>query len=532
MVQPILRDGVWHPAEEPLGTFHARDPRSGEAIPDPSYPVSSWRDLEALLAAGARAAAAMSGLPAEALADFLEGYAGEIEGRADDLVAAAHRETGLAAGPRLREMELPRATRQLRLAAAAARDRSWRRATIDAAEGLRSIHGPLGGPVLVLGPNNFPLAYNGIAGGDFAGALAAGNPVIAKAHPAHPRTTTLLAEAALAALAASSLPAAAVQLFYHTDPALGRRMVAHPALGALAFTGSRAAGLDLKAAADAAGKPAYLELSSLNPVVLLPGALEERGEAIAEALHASCTAGGGQFCTKPGLLLLQAGAAAERFLDDLAARFAAQAPSTLLTAGIPARLAEVVAAWREAGAELLAGGTSGPGPGFSFRPTLLRGTAGLFRARAETLGAEAFGPVALAVVARDEAELGALLERLEGNLTGSLYTATGGEDDAAYARWAPVLRRKVGRLLNDKVPTGVTVCPAMNHGGPFPATGHPGFTAVGFPASMLRFTALHSYDQVRPHRLPPELRDGNPTGAMWRLIDGEWTTADLAPGPS
>jgi NADP-dependent aldehyde dehydrogenase len=150
-----------------------------------------------------------------------------------------------------------------------------------------------------------------------------------------------------------------------------------------------------------------------------------------------------------------------------------------------------------------------------------------FLAHPAALQTEAFGPASLVVLAADEAELVRIAESLDGNLTGSIYSDTAGADDALYARLEPVLRPKVGRLLNDKMPTGVAVSPAMNHGGPFPATGHPGFTAVGLPASMLRFAALHSYDNVREHRLPPELQNINPTGKMWRRIDEEWTRADV-----
>ncbi|MFW6354642.1 MAG: aldehyde dehydrogenase family protein [Verrucomicrobiota bacterium] len=528
-MQPILLNGSWTAPNEPLGAFQASNPATGETLTAHSFPVSSWNDLEALLEAGAEAARAMADLPPEAYAEFLESYADAIEARTDLLVEWAHLETGLPDSPRLRKGELPRTTNQLRQAAAAARERTWRQATIDTASGIRSIHNPLGGPVLVFGPNNFPFAYNGIAGGDFAAALAAGNPVIAKAHPAHPYTTTLLAEAALEALEGSRLPKAAVQLFYNTEPELGIELVSAPQTAALAFTGSRPGGLALKEAADKAGKPVYLEMSSVNPIFLLPGALDERLEAIVEDVHGSCTLGGGQFCTKPGLLIVQEGASATAFLDALQAKFEATAPTPLLTEQIPTSMGETVTRFQDAGAELLVGGTAPEGEGFRFHPTLLKVDGEAFLADPDSLSSEAFGPTSLVIVAKDLAEMKAIAAQMEGNLTGSLYTATDDADEAAYAALAPIVRQKVGRLLNDKVPTGVAVVPSMNHGGPFPATGHPGFTAVGFPAALIRFTALHCYDNVRPARLPLELQDPNPTGSMLRLIDGEWTTADIPP---
>jgi len=173
------------------------------------------------------------------------------------------------------------------------------------------------------------------------------------------------------------------------------------------------------------------------------------------------------------------------------------------------------------------GGGTVEGPGFRHANTLLRVSGDQFLANPEALQTEAFGVVSLFVFASDVAQLQEITRHLEGNLTGSLYSHATGQDDAVYDHVAPILRTKVGRLLNDKMPTGVAVTPAMNHGGPYPATGHPGFTAVGIPAAMLRFAALHSYDNVRPYRLPAELRDANPTGEMWRAVDGAWTQDDV-----
>jgi NADP-dependent aldehyde dehydrogenase len=179
------------------------------------------------------------------------------------------------------------------------------------------------------------------------------------------------------------------------------------------------------------------------------------------------------------------------------------------------------------GAKIIAGGRALEGSRYAFASTLLSVSGVAFLASPQGLQAEAFGAVNLVVLAEDAAQLEAIARCLEGSLTGTVYSDTGGADDALYAQVAPVLRERVGRLLNDKMPTGVAVTPAMNHGGPYPATGHPGFTAVGIPASLLRFSALHCYDNVRPHRLPSELQDRNPTGTMWRLVDSEWTRKDV-----
>ncbi len=514
---PVLIGGAWRPARDVRGSFHALDPATGAEIPG-DYPVSGTGDVQDALVAGSAAAREMAGLPPEAVAEFLEEYARGIEAGAREIAAMANRETGLVLEPRLLSTELPRTVFQLRQAAACARERSWCRATIDSKADIRSKLGPLGGPVAVFGPNNFPLAYN---------AVAAGNPVIAKSHPLHPGTTRLLAEIGFASLEKSRLPRSAVQLLYHLGPDDGFGLVSHPLTGATAFTGSRPGGIALKSAADREGKLIYIETSSVNPVFLLPGALRGRAKAVAAELFGSCTLGAGQFCTQPGLIVYKADDAGRAFFDALMALFRASGPGQLLGKVVRDGMEASIEAMTAAGAELEAGGHRIEGPGFRFENTLLKVGGDAFLADPEHLQQEAFGAVSLCVEASSEEQILEAAAVLEGNLTGSIYSAADGSDDPLHDRLEPVLRTKVGRLLNDKVPTGVTVTPAMVHGGPFPATGHPGFTSVGYPAAMVRFAALHGYDHVRQDRLPAELRDKNPTGTMWRMIDGEWTRRNL-----
>lgn len=519
-VRPILINGQWRPARA-ASTFRAENPATCELLPD-EYPLSTWQDCDEALDAAVAAGTVLRSLPGEAIAQFLDEYARRIELRKVELVETAHTETALPKSPRLADSEFPRTTSQLRQAAAAARDGSWALPTIDVAAGIRSCHAALG-PVCVFGPNNFPLAFGSLSGGDFAAAIAAGNPVIGKGHASHPSTTRLFAEAAEEARQATGLPPGTVQLIYRTSHADGERLVSDARLGAAGYTGSRAAGVRLKAAADAVGKPIYLELSSINPVVVLPGALRERREAIAAEFTTACLLGTGQFCTNPGLLLLLRGAATDAFLELLQAQFQAAPVGTLLSKSVATSYQTHLAELQAAGAEVLAGGTAGGGRGYSRANTLLRVTGQQFLRQSPQLQTEVFGNCSLLVIADDVAQLRAIIGKLEGNLTGCVYSDTGGSDEVAYEQVAPLLRPRVGRLLNDKMPTGVAVSPAMNHGGPFPATGHPGFTAVGIPASLRRFSLLQCYDHVRPHRLPACLQDQNPNGQMWRLIDGQWT---------
>ena len=523
-MQPVLIAGEWRAASSPACGFRAEDPATGNAI-GAEFPVSDAADVEAAIAAASAVADELAHTPPERIAAFLDAFADAIGHDAETLVALTHAETALPAATRLAQVELPRATGQLRQAARAVRDFSWTQPVIDTTAGLRSHRAPLHKPVLIFGPNNFPFAFNAIAGSDFASAIAARNPVIAKAHPAHPATSERLAQLAHGALRETGLPAAAVQMLYHFDPALGLKLAGDSRLGALGFTGSRSAGLALKAAADAAGVPAYLELSSVNPVFLLPGALAKRGEALAQEFFGSCTMGSGQFCTNPGVVVVPRGADGDAFATATAAHFAAAAPGVLLARGVLEHLQRGVDTLRKNGAATLVGGNAA-GPGYRYQPTLLQVDAAQFLRAPQALQTEAFGPVSLLVRADDVAQMATLAAAFEGNLTGTIYSAADGSDDGAWVKVAAALRPRVGRLIGNRMPTGVAVSPAMNHGGPWPSTGHPGFTAVGMPAAIHRFTALHSYDHVPDAHLPPELRDRNP-GSVARQIDGQWCMDDV-----
>ena len=522
----VLIDGRWRDADA-TDWFAAKNPATGETLPG-EFPVSAWSDVDAALGAADAAFEQLGAVPRETLAAFLDRYADKIAAAAAELAELAHAETALPVKPRLVDVEIPRTSGQLRKVAAAAREGSWALPTIDAALNIRSMHEPVG-PVAAFGPNNFPFAYNGVAGGDFAAAIGVGCPVIAKAHPLHPATSRRLAELASEAVTEAGLPPATVQMLYALSNDDGKRLVSDPRIGAGGFTGSRAAGLALKAAADAAGKPFYAEMSSVNPVVILPRALATRGGDIADAFVASCLLAVGQFCTNPGLVLLTRGDAAEAFVAKAAGAFEAAAPGTLLAKAGQQSLAEGVKALVDAGATPVVGGEAAADDGRAVYPnTLLRVDGRTFLADPAALQREAFGNASLVVVCEDAQELARVVRSLEGNLTGTLYADA--DDAADYAGVAPLLRRRVGRLINDKMPTGVAVSAAMQHGGPYPATSHAGFTAVGSPASLRRFSVLAGYDNVPQDRLPPLLRDRNPGGRAWRWVDGTMTRDDVRVG--
>jgi NADP-dependent aldehyde dehydrogenase len=518
----VLVDGAWRPADV-VHALPSSAPATGETLP--AIPVSSEADVEAVLVAAAEAAPRLRAAEPEQLASFLEGLAGGIEQHADLLTSVASLETGLPVQPRLLDVELPRTTGQLRQAAAAARARSWRRPQLAPTAEVAAWQAPLPGAALVLGPNNFPLAFNPAAGGDFAAAVATHHPVIAKSNPGHPGTTALLAELARRAAIDADLPAATLQLLHAVDDEVGLGLVADRRLAATAYTGSRRAGMALKAAADAAGVPIYLEMSATNPVAVLPGAAQERGAEIGAELAGSVLGAGGQMCTKPGLLVVERSSA-----DEVRAALAAAVddadPAVVLGPGVAAGLVAAAEAWTAAGARRIAGNddaaTAG-GPGLHVDPSLYEVDGATFLAAPEVLGAEAFGPMALLVVADDVTQVAAVLAAVEPGLTGSVYASSSGTDEEAYPAVRDVLLPRVGRFLDSKVPTGVAVVPTMHHGGPFPSTGHPAFTSVGIPESLLRFTGRQAFDHVADAHLPPELQAANPLGLV-REVDGVPTT--------
>ncbi len=515
--QPVLIAGTWRPARA-VGTYRACEPATG-ALRDAVWPVSGWDDLDEALDAATTAAAELAKLPTTAIAAFLERYAARLEARGADLVAAAHAETALAVKPRLADVELPRMLDQLRQAAAAAREQTWRMPMIDSAKNIRSAAFGLG-PVVVFPPNNFPFAFGAVTGGDFAAAIAGGNPVIAKSHRSHPSVSLLAAGEAVEALRETGLPPATVQLVHAV--ADGERLVADPRVGATGFTGSEAAGRKLFTAAAAAGRVIWVEMGAINPVAILPGALAERGPEIAAELTASITGSAGQMCTKPGLVFFVGDAAGEAFVQAAAEKFAAIAPQVLLGPAGRDSLAEAVAALVAAGARVVTGGKSGPGP-CGHEPTLLEATAADLVARPDAFVIEAFGNVTLLVRCASVTELRRALACAKGSLGASLYLAKDGRDDADVASVADLLVEKSGRVIENRMPTGLAVTPPMQHGGPWPAAGPPFFSAVGMPWTILRFARRICFDGWTESRLPALLRDAPPPGRAWRYIDGGWT---------
>ncbi|WP_068082445.1 aldehyde dehydrogenase (NADP(+)) [Novosphingobium rosa] len=455
-------------------------------------------------------------------AAFLETIAQNILDSGDALIEAAMAESGLPR-PRL-EGERGRTVGQLRLFAQVVRQGGWQGLRIDPAlperqplprPDLRLRMIPVG-PVAVFGASNFPLAFS-TAGGDTASALAAGCPVVVKGHPAHPETGALVASAIAAAVKAHGLPEGVFGHLVGPSNELGAALVQDPRIAAVGFTGSRGGGLALTRLAQAREVPipVYAEMSSINPVLLLPSALASRGAALGSAFAGSLTMGAGQFCTNPGLLLAIEGEGLDAFVAAATQAVSAAPAQVMLTPGIGEAYRKGVAALASQGeVETLARGDEG---------NALTGGAILFQTDAKAFLAnpamahEVFGASSILVRCADAGELAAVLRGLEGQLTATLHLDDA--DEALAADLLPILERKVGRILANGWPTGVEVAHAMVHGGPFPATSDARSTSVGTLA-IDRFLRPVSYQNLSGALLPAELRDEARGDGAPRLIDG------------
>jgi NADP-dependent aldehyde dehydrogenase len=498
-------------AERVLGTggeLQAVDPRTGAAL-EPVYRYGTAEDVDRAASLAGAAFREFRRTDPKVRAELLDSVADKLTALTEEIVARVVAETGIAE-PRVRG-ELARTTNQLRLFAGVVRDGSHLGVRIETAlpdrkplprPDLRQRKIPIG-PVAVFGASNFPLAFS-VAGGDTASALAAGCPVVVKAHSAHPGTSELVAGAIAEAVAEHDLPAGVFSMLYGEGREVGTALVAHPAIAAVGFTGSRSGGTALVAVANARPRPipVYAEMSSVNPVVLLPGALAERGAAIGTGFVTSLTTGVGQLCTNPGLVFAVEGAGLQEFLDAAAAAVTDSAASPMLSTTICAAYDRGVQTLREHPAvEEVATGAedaSLTAPGVTH---LFTTTAEAFLAD-PTLSEEVFGASSLVVRVADAASLPDLLDRLEGQLTATLHLA--GSDTATAADLLPLLEEKVGRIVVDGWPTGVDVGAAMVHGGPFPATSDGRSTSVGTLA-VDRFLRPVAYQDLPPALLPPEL---------------------------
>ncbi|WP_176507832.1 aldehyde dehydrogenase (NADP(+)) [Pseudomonas urethralis] len=502
--------------------IRAIDPATNQAL-EPAYAGGTGEHVAQACALAWAAFDVYRETSLEQRAHFLETIASEIEAIGDALIDRAVAESGL---PKARiQGERGRTCTQLRTFARVVRSGEWLDVRVDNAlperqplprADLRQRQVALG-PVAVFGASNFPLAFS-VAGGDTASALAAGCPVVVKAHAAHPGTSELVGQAVARAVKHCGLPEGVFSLLYGAGHEVGIALVSDPHIKAVGFTGSRSGGTALCKAAQARPEPipVYAEMSSINPVFLFDAALQARGDALAQGFVASLTQGAGQFCTNPGLVIARQGAALQRFIEAASAQVRQAAAQTMLTPGISrAYAAGVDALASNVNARRAASGLTQQGPN--------QCQAQLFVTQAEAflgdpaLQAEVFGAASLVVACTSDAQVRQVAEQLEGQLTATLHLDDADLDSARAL--LPTLERKAGRILVNGWPTGVEVCDAMVHGGPFPATSDARTTSVG-TAAILRFLRPVCYQDFPDALLPQALKHGNPL-QLRRLLDGK-----------
>ncbi len=507
-------------------TFKAFDPAKNTPL-EPTFLSATTGDADRAAVLAAAAAPALARLSGAERGKFLRAIAANLETKADDLVTRAMQETAL---PEARlKGEVARTVGQLRLYAQAAERGDWTDARIETAQpdrkplpkpDHRSLMRPLG-PVVVFGSSNFPFAYS-VAGGDTASAFAAGCPVIVKAHPAHPGTSELTGRLILHAVRDCGLPEGTFSLLFDSGFEVGQTLVKHPLVKAVGFTGSVKGGRALAdlGAARPEPIPVYAEMGSVNPLFILPGALAERAGAIVDGLHASSTLGVGQFCTNPGLIVLQRSPQAEQFVKDLAAKLAGTPEGVMLTAGIAKAYANNTSSRaKQPGVKVVAQGKAAGGCGAA--PMWFETDALSFLGN-HSLAEEIFGPSSLVVWCKDRAEMLRVAAHVEGSLTATLQAGAG--EAKAHSDLIEVLATKAGRLVLNGYPTGVEVSHAIVHGGPYPSTSDGGRTTSVGTRAIGRWARPVCYQGFPDDLLPAELQNANPLG-LWRLVNGELTKA-------
>ena len=509
-------------------TLRAFNPSLGEHLEPPFYEATP-EQIDRAMQSAALAFQQYRRQSPEEIASLLEKIAEQIDALGDELIDRANSETGLP-DKRLRG-ERVRTVNQLRMFADVVKEGSWVEACIDRAQperkplpkpDVRRMLIPIG-PVVVFGASNFPFAFS-VAGGDTASALAAGNPVVVKAHPAHPGTSEMVARAIAQAIDQCHMPAGLFSLLHGTSHEVSLALVRHPLTKAVGFTGSLKAG---RALFDVAANrpepiPVYAEMGSVNPIFVLPGAMKERGETFAEGLQQSVTLGVGQFCTSPGLVVGLADAGMNRFVDKINELMRTSQPATMLYPGIRQtyedglRRLEKVSGVRVERSDSLPTAAKTEG-----QPTVFNTDAETFLKNPQ-LGEEVFGPSTVIVSCHSRRDFEEVARSLHGHLTATIHGTP--EDLREYKELIPMLEDKVGRLIFNDFPTGVEVCAAMQHGGPYPATTDSRSTSVG-TAAIKRFARPICYQNFPQEALPFELRDDNRRG-IWRTIDNHLTKDD------
>ena len=507
-------------------SFKAFNPSINQQL-EGEFKYANEKEFERALELAGNAFEVYRHTPAAKRAEFLKTIASEIMDTGEQLIKRCVAETGLAEGRIVSERG--RTCSQLELFASLLTDGWWADARIDTGDASRT---PLPkpdvrrmmiaiGPVAVFGSSNFPLAFS-TAGGDTASALAAGCPVVVKAHSSHPGTNEIISSAIIRAAKKTGMPEGVFSSLYLSHEK-SIDFVKHPAIKAVGFTGSRKVGMMLFHAGTQREVPipVYAEMSAVNPVIIFEGALKEKSDQIASGLVDSITLGAGQFCTNPGISLIKKGPQADKFLQRLSENISKKNPSSMLNRNIYQSYSKAVDSMqKDKLVEVLGCGPKHADEKNEASPIIFKISAGDFMENTH-LSQEIFGPASVMVVYNDDTHLLRVLKSMEGQLTATIHAGTG-DDKKLLSQVVDIISEKAGRIVFGGFPTGVEVCHAMQHGGPFPSTTDSRSTSVG-TAAINRFLRPVAYQNLPDQLLPEALQNSNPLNIL-RLVNGEWTT--------
>ncbi len=519
---PILVNGEWREASFPVSSFRAINPVTAKTLPD-SFPVSSFLDLDEMLQAEENSHSALEALSFEQRSEFLTELAAKLQQNAEELCQTANAETGLPTSFLL-EQEIPLMQQQILDAARFCLDRSWRDITIDSRNNIRSMRVALTGPVVIFGPACNPFSLNSCGGNDFACAIAAGNSVIAKSNPVYPLTSLKLAKLIHAVASSKGFPGAFFQFFFHTTADLGYRLASHPMLGALAFTGSRKAGMSLKESADHSVYQAFISMTGMNPVIVLPGAASGQKAEIARKLTDAVLMNEGQTCTRPGLIFIVENKESSSLIRSIVDEFNAASCKPLLSDLVAHNADAQVSAFIRLGARKLTRKEFYQPNPFVYPYTVLHLDLKTWLKQAVQFQEEVFGPVTMIVTLENDSQFAEALKPLDACSNLSIFAGSSESDDNILKAVLAFLRRKSARILLDRLPTQHSASPALVTGGRFPASNHPESTFGGMPAAIARFTRMQCHDGFKQTHLPVDLRNDHSTPGMLKLVDGRYIT--------
>ena len=524
--QKILCNGKWQEANFPVSSFKAVYPREAKQG-EMSFPISSFLDIDEMLQSAEKAKFEVENCSREKRAAFLRLLSEKINKNSEELCQIASNETGFEKNERLMQTELPKMLAQMNMAAESCVNTEWMDPTIDSEREIRSTRGALDGPVVIFGSTCFPFLMNSCGGNDFVSAICSGNTIISKGNPNHPQTSLKLAELIFESIQEAEMPIQTFQFFHHTTTDLGYRLASHPMIGAFSFSGNRQSGLALKESADRAGNLFFGQLSGINPVFLFAEAVNERPTEIAADLQNAILFSSGQYYTKPGICFVTESEGTRTIIKSLKENLENAEKQYMLNDQIARDLDTVLSNFIRIGAKKVTCSLFHPAEPFIFPGTIVEIDLRTFLKFSRHFQEITFGPVLVFVIADEDSQFEDAIKVLEGSPAISIYTSKGEEDKQTYNKISSSLIRLTGRFLNNQMPTDISLSAAAVYGGPFPASNAPGFSSIGFPSSIKRFTSLKCYSNVCDEWLPDILKNKNPNPDCFRLINGKLSKESL-----